>query len=60
MTRSGLTREEAHKRLTAQLPQAVKVQAADFVIDNSGALEQTRAQVEALWDQLSAARHRAP
>lgn len=60
MTRSGLTREEAQKRLAAQLPQAVKVQAADFVIDNSGALEQTRAQVEALWEQLSAAQRRTP
>jgi dephospho-CoA kinase len=60
MARSGLTYEEAQKRLAAQLPQDVKVQVADFVIDNSGALEQTRAQVEALWEQLSGARHRSP
>lgn len=35
-------------RITAQWPQAAKVVRADFVIDNSGPLEQTRRQVAAL------------
>ncbi len=37
----------------AQWPQADKVQKADYVIDNSGSLEQTRIMVEALYDYLA-------
>jgi len=50
--RSGVTRQEGLQRLAAQLPQADKVRRADYLIDNSGALKQTRAQVEALLARL--------
>lgn len=45
----GMTAEEARTRIAAQPPQAEKVAQADVVIDNSGPLEQTRAQVAAAW-----------
>jgi dephospho-CoA kinase len=44
----GLTPEEIQCRLHAQMPQEEKRKRADFVIDNSGSLDETRAQVEQL------------
>ena len=38
-------REEVARRMAAQLPDEEKIKAADYVIDNSGSLEQTRQQV---------------
>jgi dephospho-CoA kinase len=49
-------REEVTRRMAAQIPEAEKVKAADFVIDNSGSLEQTREQVQAVWRKLKDAR----
>jgi len=46
MLRDGLTREEALRRVDAQMPIERKREIADVVIDNSGTLEQTEAQVE--------------
>jgi len=45
-------RKEVERRLAAQLPEAEKVKAADYVIDNSGSLEQTREQVRQVWQHL--------
>jgi dephospho-CoA kinase len=45
-------RKEVARRMAAQLPEEEKIKAADFVIDNSGALESTRRQVEAAWKEL--------
>ena len=50
--RDGLTREAAAARLEAQTPIDEKTRHADTVIDNSGALEDTRRQVEKLWQRL--------
>lgn len=50
--RSGMSREEARNRLAAQMPQHEKAARADFVIDNSGALEATRKQVLDVLQQL--------
>jgi dephospho-CoA kinase len=47
-------RLEVRRRMAAQLPDAEKIKAADYVIDNSGSIEQTRAQVEHVWHQLHA------
>jgi dephospho-CoA kinase len=47
-------RKEVARRMAAQLPDAEKMKAADFVIENSGALEQTREQVVQVWQQLNA------
>ncbi len=47
-------RKEVARRMAAQIPEAEKIKAADFVIDNSGALEQTREQVGQVWEKLRA------
>lgn len=45
----GLSRAEAEQRVQAQSSPQLKVARADVVIDTSGSLPQTRAQVEAAW-----------
>jgi len=50
--RDGITQVQALKMLSSQLPMEEKLGFADFVIDNSGTLDQTRAKVEELWGQL--------
>ena len=45
-------RKEVERRMAAQLPDAEKIKVADYVIDNSGALEHTREQVQSVWAQL--------
>ncbi|HEY63165.1 MAG TPA: dephospho-CoA kinase [Caldilineae bacterium] len=46
----GVTKEEALRRLASQSPQEEKVRQADVVIDNSGSLERTAAQVRKAWE----------
>jgi dephospho-CoA kinase len=46
--KKGLTPEEIQRRLQAQMPQEEKRKRADFVIDNSGSLDETQAQVKEL------------
>lgn len=53
----GLTREEAELRITAQIPVEEKRRRADFVIDSSGPLENTRAQVERIYSSLGRLTH---
>ena len=48
MARDGCDAEEAKRRINAQLPIDEKREMADHVIDNSGTIEETRAQVAAL------------
>jgi dephospho-CoA kinase len=45
-------RKEVERRMAAQMPDAEKIKAADYVIDNSGSLEQTREQVRQIWEKL--------
>jgi dephospho-CoA kinase len=47
-------REEVTRRMAAQLPEAEKIKAADYVIDNSGTLDESQAQVRELWQKLRA------
>ncbi|HEY2645553.1 MAG TPA: dephospho-CoA kinase [Candidatus Acidoferrales bacterium] len=51
-TGRGLTTEQARQRIAAQMPVDEKRQRADAVIDCSGTLEHTRAQVIALFAKL--------
>jgi dephospho-CoA kinase len=53
--RNGLAEDEARRRLAAQLPIEEKRARATYVIDNSGSLEDTRAQTEKLWRELAGA-----
>jgi dephospho-CoA kinase len=46
--RDGISRSQAEARLLAQMDAERKADASDFVIDNSGTLEETRRQVERL------------
>ena len=48
-------RAEVARRMAAQLPDEEKIKAADYVIDNSGALEHTREQVRQVWEELRTA-----
>ncbi len=52
MARMGLTREQAEQRVAAQMPAEEKRRRADYVIDCSGDLETTRAQVAELYAAL--------
>ena len=53
-TRSGLSEEEIEARVRSQMPLEEKVKYADFVIDNSGDLPDTRRQVEQVNSKLRA------
>jgi dephospho-CoA kinase len=46
-------RKEVERRMAAQLPEAEKIKAADYVIDNSGSIDHTREQVREVWKKLS-------
>jgi dephospho-CoA kinase len=50
--RDGLTREEAERRVAAQMPVEDKKRFAHYLIDTAGTLEQTKKQVQAVWEQL--------
>ena len=54
MRRDGRDRDEALRRIRAQMPLDEKRRLADHVIDNSGSLEDTERQVRALYRQLVA------
>lgn len=45
-------RKEVARRMAAQLPDEEKIKSAHFVIDNSGSLENTRSQVQRVWESL--------
>jgi len=45
-------RREVTRRMAAQLPDAEKIKAANYVIDNSGSLDSTRSQVRAVYKSL--------
>ena len=47
-------RKEVARRMAAQLPDEEKIRVADYVIDNSGAVEKTREQVRGIWPSLIA------
>lgn len=52
VAKTGLTREAALRRIAAQMSVEEKRRRADFLIDCSGSLEKTRAEVEALYAVL--------
>ena len=52
MARDGISRDEAMARMKSQLPIDEKIDYADFVIRNEGNLEETRRQVDDLWEKI--------
>jgi dephospho-CoA kinase len=53
LARDGCSREEAERRVRAQLPIEEKRALADFVIDNSGSPAETERQVRELFARLA-------
>ncbi len=45
-------RREVTRRMAAQLPDEEKIKAADYVVDNSGPLDETRRQVKEIYAEL--------
>ena len=54
MERNKLSKEDAERRLAAQLPIDQKVDKATYVIKNTGSFEETDAQIAALIEKLNA------
>jgi len=54
----GLTRRDATLRLAAQAPIERKIAVADYLIDTSGAIDDSRRQTERVWTQLVQDRER--
>jgi dephospho-CoA kinase len=55
--RDGITLAEAQNIMKSQLPIDEKAGYADFVIDNEGTLEDTKKQVEKVWESINRLRH---
>jgi dephospho-CoA kinase len=52
MKRDGISREEAKRRISAQLPTERKVELADFVIDGTGGEDETVKAVKTIYERL--------
>ncbi|TNY37645.1 dephospho-CoA kinase [Thermomonospora catenispora] len=50
----GMSEEDARARIAAQATREERLKIADYVIDNSGTLEELDAAVDALWTELEA------
>lgn len=53
MTRDGMSKNEAQKRISSQLPLKEKVKLADFLIENEGSLKHAREEVVRVFNTLS-------
>ena len=51
MAKRGISREEAEQRIEAQMPLEEKRRRADYVIDCSGTLEESRTQAEVIYPE---------
>jgi len=56
----GMPEADARARIANQLPIEDKRSRATYVIDNSGSREQTRAQTEKVWTEITASRSSGP
>ena len=52
MKRDNISREEAERRITAQMSQEEKKKHADYLIDTSEGFESARQQTTAVWQEL--------
>ena len=50
--RNGLNREESLKRIKSQIPNKEKAKKADYIINNNLSFENTKKQVEKVWQEL--------
>jgi dephospho-CoA kinase len=49
---TSLDKADILRRIRSQIPLSAKVRMADFVIDNNGAVQDTRKQVKMVWNSL--------
>ncbi|MGB9935413.1 dephospho-CoA kinase [Thermodesulfovibrio yellowstonii] len=54
LEKKGISKEEAFRRLKCQFPIEIKKSKSDYIINNSGTLEETAQQVEAIFQKLIA------
>jgi len=54
LLQKGVSEEEALRRLKSQFPIEMKKNSADFIINNSGSVEETEKQVEEIYHKLIA------
>lgn len=52
LEKKGMSKEEAKKRLKSQFPIEMKKSKSDYIIDNSGTVEETKVQVEKIFQEL--------
>ena len=52
MKRNNLSKEEAAKRIKAQLPEEEKIKKSDFVIKNEGNFEKLQSEVEKILSNI--------
>jgi len=57
MKRDNIAREEAERRISAQMPQDEKKKHADYLIDTTDGFESAREQTSAVWHQLRSVGH---
>ena len=50
-SRNGYSREEAKRRIAAQMPLSEKRRLADVIIDNSGTEQELMERLRALWQK---------
>jgi len=50
--RNNLSKDEASQRIKSQIPMEIKVEMADYVIDNNNSLDKTKKQVVKIWEEL--------
>lgn len=53
MQRNNLTKEEAQRRIDAQMPLSEKEKLADFIVDNSGTIANTLTQVDKVIQKIT-------
>ncbi|MBM3183535.1 MAG: dephospho-CoA kinase, partial [Chloroflexi bacterium] len=54
MTRDGMSKEDARSRIRSQMSVEDKRRQANYVIDNNGTMEETKRQVQDLYQKLVA------
>jgi dephospho-CoA kinase len=60
VARDQINREKALQIIRCQLPMEEKRGRADYIVDNSGTPEETRRQVQEIWEKLKAVHARPP
>lgn len=53
MSRDNLSEQEAHQRISSQLPDTVKAEKSDYVIENNGTLDELSQKAKKVFDALT-------